>query len=706
MTWRATGAAACAPKPPFSTSTESAIFGLSTGAYARYHAWSRRRSSSLCSEYFSPCLSENTCEVPVLPADAYAAPLHAAERVLNRREMLRLDADRMRGLRLDLVHFAGRQVADRLAQVRAERDAVVGDDRDGVHLLDRRERVVALADAGGDRITEIPFAMLVAVALAGESRALPVARRQHARKLALDIDARLVAEAQLRHEARVVVDVRLVREHVVIRVARHDDRLVHVDRAVTAGLVVAETVRGARDLEKARIVDHLRRGALARGERAQRKEGLDRRARRIGTAQRAVQQRLVRRLVQRFPVRRIDAVDEKIRIEARLRDECEHLAVGRIHRDQRAAPLAELGLGDLLQLDVQRELQIVPRCRRRARQRAHGAPAGVDLDLFPAGRTMQLALVGELDAHFADVVGALVVRRLVPFLDALVVLVVDAADVADHVCGDLAVRVMAKQARLDLDAGKAIAVDGEARDFLVGELRAKRQALEVLRLLEQLAEALAIARLHIDDLAERFDRLVEVLHARRLDLERVRGVALRQHDAVAVGDDAAIGHNGHDRDAVRLGERLIVAMLDDLQVEEAAEQSAERGHDQHGGDREAPLEQEYFALRIAKLGRAEAAVVAVTSPRAEQISRHQWVLCMSSPRTRGPSVFRRKTLDSRLPTTPLEGRLRGNDGDVSRMPLYSSSPQSSAGERGGRCGHCSTTDSGGHNSAPTTGGSA
>ena len=53
----------------------------------------------------------------------------------------------------------------------------------------------------------------------------------------------LLAEAELRQEARSVVDVGLAREHVVVRVARHDDRLVHVDRAVAARLVVAEAVR-------------------------------------------------------------------------------------------------------------------------------------------------------------------------------------------------------------------------------------------------------------------------------------------------------------------------------------------------------------------------------------------------------------------------------------------------------------------------------
>src|SRR5205823_13733908 len=48
---------------------------------------------------------------------------------------------------------------------------VVGDGRDRLSLLDRRERVVALADARRDRVAQIPFAMLLAIILARESLA-------------------------------------------------------------------------------------------------------------------------------------------------------------------------------------------------------------------------------------------------------------------------------------------------------------------------------------------------------------------------------------------------------------------------------------------------------------------------------------------------------------------------------------------------------
>ena len=271
-------------------------------------------------------------------------------------------------------------------------------------------------------------------------------------------------------------------------------------------------------------------------------------------------------------------------------------------------------LGDLLQPDVERELEIVAGGRRRAGQRAHGAAARVDLHLLDAGGAVQLAFVGQLDADLADVVGALVVGGLLPLLDPLDVAVVDAADVADHVRGDFAERILAEQPCLDLDAREPVAVDGKARDLVVGEPGAQRQAFEIPRLLEQLLESLAVARLDVDDLRERVDGFVEVPDARGLDFERVGGVALRQDNAIAVGDHAAVGHDRHDRDAVGLGQRLVVAVLHHLQVDEAAEQRRERDHDQRAGDPQTTLEQEQLALGVAQLGRVEAASRAIGAP--------------------------------------------------------------------------------------------
>src|SRR5262249_28109326 len=157
-----------------------------------------------------------------------------------------------------------------------------------------------------------------------------------------------------------------------------------------------------------------------------------------------------------------------------------------------------------------------------------------------AGRSVELALVRKLDTDLADVVGPLVVRGVAPFFDARDVAVVDSPDVADRVRGHFPVRILAEEARLDLDARETGAVHREARELVVGQPGAQREALEVLRLFEQLPEALAVARLDIDDLGERIDRLLEILHARGLDFQRVARVALREHDAVAIANDAAV----------------------------------------------------------------------------------------------------------------------------------------------------------------------
>src|SRR5204863_7091884 len=131
------------------------------------------------------------------------------------------------------------------------------------------------------------------------------------------------------------------------------DRLVHVDAAMAARLVVTKPVRLSRYLEEAGIENRLRRGAFAQRKRVEREERLDRRPRRIRAAQRSVEQRLVDRFVQLLPVGWIDTVDEKVRIVAGLRHEREHVTGPRVDRDQRSAPIAERRLGDFLQSNIE-----------------------------------------------------------------------------------------------------------------------------------------------------------------------------------------------------------------------------------------------------------------------------------------------------------------------------------------------------------------
>ena len=169
------------------------------------------------------------------------------------------------------------------------------------------------------------------------------------------------------------------------------------------------------------------------------------------------------------------------------------------------------------------------------------------------------ALVALLQAELADVLGAPVVGLVVvvPVLHRLLLGLVDAADVAQQVAADLAQRVVAEQPRLDVDAGEAEALRREARHLLVAELGADRQRLEALALFQQALEAAAVARRDLDHArpARRSVASRSRSTSRRRDLQRVGRVVGGQHDAVAVDDQAAVGHDRHHRDAVGLGLR-------------------------------------------------------------------------------------------------------------------------------------------------------
>src|SRR5205823_13705843 len=99
----------------------------------------------------------------------------ADEGVFDRRKILGLDAEIRRGIARDLAHFSGFQALDRFDEMRRVADPIVCDHRDCMRELNRRERVVALADAGRNRIAQIPLAMFFAKILAREALAFPFA---------------------------------------------------------------------------------------------------------------------------------------------------------------------------------------------------------------------------------------------------------------------------------------------------------------------------------------------------------------------------------------------------------------------------------------------------------------------------------------------------------------------------------------------------
>ncbi len=192
-------------------------------------------------------------------------------------------------------------------------------------------------------------------------------------------------------------------------------------------------------------------------------------------------------------------------------------------RNERAALVREGLFGDLLQADIQRQHQVVSRRSLRARERAHRSPACGDFHFLEAGHTVQLGLIALLHTDLANVVGALVIVRVqarvvviaigivlvARFVDAFLIVLRNPPDIADHMRRCRPERILPEQPRAHFHARKAKPLRGETRDFLVGEARADGQALEILRVLQQLFKAPPVALIDGNHGRDAIDFIIE-----------------------------------------------------------------------------------------------------------------------------------------------------------------------------------------------------
>ena len=227
------------------------------------------------------------------------------------------------------------------------------------------------------------------------------------------------------------------------------------------------------------VIDHHVRATLAGLQRCHGHKRLVSRAGRIGAAQRPVEQRLVEGVAQHFPAFGVNAIYKQIRIKRGLTDKSQYIARARVNGDQRPAPIAKHVFDQFLQLDVEREHHRVTRRRRVGRELAHGAATGRRFDLINTGGAVQLLFKTLLNAKFADVVRAAVVALVVAVVDGFFFLRVDPAYVADNVTAQLAQRIAAEQAGLDVDPRKAKTLRGKPGDFFIRQAGAYRQRLKV-----------------------------------------------------------------------------------------------------------------------------------------------------------------------------------------------------------------------------------
>jgi len=126
--------------------------------------------------------------------------------------------------------------------------------------------VIALTDTRDHRLAGIPGLL--------EAALLPVARGQQAGRLAVQVDAGLFAQAELRQIVVHAVDAHVHRQPVIVDIARLGDGAAQVDDAVPAAFPVTELVAAVGQPEKTGVGNGVRRLAQAQFEPASAMNGL------------------------------------------------------------------------------------------------------------------------------------------------------------------------------------------------------------------------------------------------------------------------------------------------------------------------------------------------------------------------------------------------------------------------------------------------
>ena len=235
-----------------------------------------------------------------------------------------------------------------------------------------------------------------------------------------------------------------------------------------------------------------------------------------------------------------------------------------------------------MQLDVNRQHHGAARRGRVGGQLANCTATGRRFDLINTRCAVKLLLKALLYTELADVVGAAVVALLFAVVDGFFFSRVDAANVAHHMAAQLAIRVAAKQPRLDVHAGVPKTLRCKPGNLFIRQACANRQRLKVFGFFTQPLEAFFIARLDINQFFKLGNRVVNTDDVGRHDLQGVGRIIGRQNHAVAVQNQPAVWHDGHDGRAVAFSLFVKVCVAVHLQIHQPCRQQRKSAqHHQH-----------------------------------------------------------------------------------------------------------------------------
>ena len=386
----------------------------------------------------------------------------------------------------------------------------------------------------------------------------------------------------------------VVPELIEDRVARDRERLrdrdvSHVHRIPVVEGVVG--VRGHRPLRRAVQRAVLSDDVLLQGGHG--RERLERRPRRIEALGAPVEQRVVRRRGEERPrLGPRQAVLEHRRVVRGVRRERDDLAGARIHHHHRPSggripqipsrhvdAHREALRGERLHVPVDREHQVVPGHRRAdVEVRVEHPPLRVDLDLPGPVRSVEVPLVGVLEAGLADEL----TREVSLEVRIRQLLLRDLAQVAEHLCGVVTARVITQRLDAVADSAEQLRVLGDVEDVALGDVLGHRDRLvrQVLHAVEPVHDVLGV------DVQQRGDPVEDLLglvsHGPAVDHQDGGGAVADQDVAVAVEDLAAEGLDRNEADLVLVRLAGQPRGRQDLQEPQAGGDRAEHEDHQRG----------------------------------------------------------------------------------------------------------------------------
>ena len=382
------------------------------------------------------------------------------------------------------------------------------------------------------------------------------------------------AKAKLAAHFRDLVDPDLLGDFVVEHVAAFRERAREVHPPMPAAFPAVEAAVAEFDVAGAGMGGF--GGDQPFFQRGKGGDHLEGRSRRIGTLHGLVGQGAVVVFHQGGIVALADAAHEKVGVKAGGRGAGDDFARLHVHHHAGGAFLAQTGLNEVLHIGVDGQLHVLTRRAVDTFQLAHDAADVVHLDPLVSGRAAQGVFHPAFDADLADL----------EFGDAqdgvgvgafFKVAFADRADIADDMAEIGDQRVVARQADLWRDAGQGGGVQRDLREILPCQAIGHDDGHEGRVAVKVAGDPLHILGREGDEACETSQHGINIARPFAGQGDAVVLFIARDQAAVAIEDQAALGRDQADVDAVLFGQKAKFIGLFDRKIAHPCAQNGEHG---------------------------------------------------------------------------------------------------------------------------------